>query len=269
MYNGFKLLARFQGNEDSYYQRGLELYSENKKTIINSLDNYISTDSVLDGEKMEEDWFPQVNTDIFISHSHKDQELAITLSGWLLEVFGITSFIDSLIWGCADDLIKEIDGRYCYNDQTNTYNYTLRNLSTSHVHMMLSTALQKMIHKTECLFFINTPNSTMVSEIENQTLSPWIYSEIVFSKIVKRVRPLRYRHLRLTNFATGKTGIGSLYEKDMKISHSLDIDHLIDIDSETLNKWAREFYLNKDKSLHALDVLYNIVNAQMQISYIS
>lgn len=56
--------------------------------------------------------------------------------------------------------------------------------------MMLSTALNNMIDSTECLFFLNTPNSISLSnEITNEqkfTYSPWLYSELTTASIVEK-----------------------------------------------------------------------------------
>lgn len=42
--------------------------------------------------------------------------------------------------------------------------------------MMLNGALAKMINSTECLIFMNTPNSIKAQDVENEnkTASPWI-----------------------------------------------------------------------------------------------
>ena len=57
--------------------------------------------------------------------------MVIALNGWLYESFGIKSFIDSSVWGYANDLLKLIDDAYCLNlEGTNkSYNYEKRNYS--------------------------------------------------------------------------------------------------------------------------------------------
>ena len=148
MYRGFKLPELSFNNENEYYEIGNTLFNALEKLAQESLKYYISTDGVLDGGKMMEDWFPAIEAHVFISHSHNDRDMAITLAGSLKKNFGIISFIDSCIWGFANDLLKIIDQKYCKLQGTNSYSYDLRNFSTSHVHMMLSTALAKMIDKT-------------------------------------------------------------------------------------------------------------------------
>jgi len=47
------------------------------------------------------------------------------------------------------------------------YDYELRNYTTSHVHMMLSTALTEMIDNTECIMFYNTSLSvSLVDDLQ-------------------------------------------------------------------------------------------------------
>lgn len=55
---------------------------------------------------MQSYWFPKINADIFLSHSHKDEKLIIAFAGWLKDTFNLDVFIDSCIWGYSNDLQK-------------------------------------------------------------------------------------------------------------------------------------------------------------------
>lgn len=147
----------------------------------------------LDGSKLSNEWFPSIHADIFISHSHKDEKLAIKLAAWLFQNFGLNCFIDSTVWGYSDELLKELDNHYCLNENGETYSYEKRNMTTSHVHMMLSTALNNMIDRSECLFFLNTKNSIIDDKLDpedsDQTYSPWLYNEISTFNIVEKRNP--------------------------------------------------------------------------------
>ena len=153
MYRGFKTDCLFENDE--WHKIGNELYNANRKHIITKLESFISEDGFLDGSEMQDNWFPQIEADIFISHSHYDEKAAVSFAGWLYKNFRIKSFIDSCIWGYSNDLLKILDNRYCLNPSGETYSYQKRNYSTSHIHMMLSTALMMMINKTDAMM-INT-----------------------------------------------------------------------------------------------------------------
>lgn len=171
-----------------YYREDvLGLTGKEDDSFRKILRQYLQANGNLDAATMEQEWFGSVQADIFLSHSHRDETLIEAFAGWLHEKCGVFAFVDSSLWGYADDLLLEIDNDYCKNDGKNTYSYELRNISTSYVHMILNTALAKMIYQTECLIFVNTENSTIKENIsdESKTLSPWIYSELALSKIIE------------------------------------------------------------------------------------
>lgn len=228
---------------DYCYHKGKEIFKKYKTRVRNNLKEYIIGESgIIDGTKLQNDWFPQIDCDIFISHSHKDENLAITLAGWLYDRFHLESFIDSCIWGFADDLLKIIDEEHCKNTNK-SYNYKLRNYSTSHVHMMLNMALMQMIDKSECLFFLNTPNSIDLSNIETRTLSPWIYSEIGISQMIEKKR------IRAKCFST--------LDESLKVSYLLDLSHLQSINHPKLLEWNNCGLIKES----ALDKLYEMIPA--------
>ncbi|MBF7699274.1 toll/interleukin-1 receptor domain-containing protein [Acinetobacter pollinis] len=169
----------------------IEKYKSKKKEALSNLKDYLLDDgNTLDGDKIQEHLFPETNVDIFLSHSHGDETEVIKLA-ILLERKGFSVFIDSCIWGNAFDLLEVIDKKYCYNTCGTTYNYQKRNYSTSHVYMMLNTALHKMIDKCEVFLFLGTPNSTSLkssihSQAQESLKSPWILSEFTFAKFVRR-----------------------------------------------------------------------------------
>lgn len=250
MYRGFNLNEiTFNGaNVRHWHETGRKLFNDNKQKIMAILNNYALNEGVLDGSKMQSDWFPQINSHIFISHSHKDEEVVITLAGWLYETFGLTAFIDSCIWGNANDLLRIIDNKYCLQP-VGYYNYEKRNYSTSHIHMMLSTALTQMIDKSECLFFYNTPKSISSASIISKTESPWIYSEITMSQLLRHNIPNRHRIEDTRMFSKG----GSINEQ-LRIEYELDLTHLAPIDVNTINAWEK---CGQKKEV-ALDELYKL-----------
>ena len=268
MYRGFNLILKEEDFADKTYFKniheiGLGSASQQKIIIKEKLNSFVGRNGSLDGSKMQANWFPQIKADIFISHSHKDKKLALALAGWLQEAFGLTVFIDSCVWGYANDLLKMIDEKYCYQEETSTYNYQKRNYSTSHVHMMLSVALTQMIDNTECLFFLNTPKSITPNTIINKTESPWIYSEISISQLIRKKELQEYRIMEqnesLKTFSE---------DKKLNIQYDLPTDHLVDINGYVLREWEETWkdigisnkypQYSENLRVHALDKLYEL-----------
>jgi len=270
MYRGFNLsLERKFFKEENFkylYLRkvGFKSLTCQKATIKGIINSFTDDDGFLDGSKMQANWFPQIKADVFISHSHKDRELALTLAGWLRETFGLTAFIDSCVWGYANDLLKMIDNKYCYQKATKTYSYQKRNYSTSHVHMMLSVALTQMIDNTECLFFLNTPNSITPDPIINQTESPWIYSEIATSQLIRKKKLEEYRQVALMESQKTFSDGGEL-----KFRYDLPTEYLTEISAGILENWEKSWssldssnykypQYSENLRVHALDKLYEL-----------
>ena len=120
--------------------------------------------------------------------------------------------------------------------------------------MMLSVALTQMIDNTECLFFLNTPNSITPNTIINQTESTWSYSEIAMSRLIRKIELKEYRDVALMEsqraFAEGET---------LNVRYDLPIDHLTNIRANHLKKWMKNWSMSSQNSKYlALNVLYNL-----------
>lgn len=263
MHRGYELFINIDDFEEAYFAslliNGKQRYAKLKIEIESTIDSFILNNGKLDGSIMQANWFPQIEADIFISHSHQDEDLAIVLSEWLFQKFGLTAFIDSCIWGYSNKLLKIIDDKYCLNSDGKVYNYTKRNYSTSHIHMMLSTALMMMIDNAECIFFLNTPNSINMGDIISKTESPWIYSEISITQLIRR-KPLQEYRMKLLNESYSE---GGKIEKGLRIEYLVSTDHLTVLNKKILTKWLSNWPNNgqkytKDFSLHALDKLYTL-----------
>lgn len=217
-----------------YYREDvLGLTGKEDDSFRKILRQYLQANGNLDAATMEQEWFGSVQADIFLSHSHRDETLIEAFAGWLYEKCGVFAFVDSSLWGYADDLLREIDNDYCQNDDKQTYSYKLRNISTSYVHMILNTALAKMIHQTECLIFVNTENSTIKENItdESKTLSPWIYSELALSKIIE------HQKLSVSNLMHSFT-LNESEGPQIPIELPAEIEHLDTLTTQHLTDWA-------------------------------
>lgn len=241
---------------DKYFDIG-DKYLDTQKTLVyKELDNYIDkTDNpgAIDGSKLQEDWFKKIDLDVFISHSHSDEKLAISIAGWLHKEFDLSSFVDSRIWGYANDLLDKMNRRYNVINQTTTnttFSYEGCNTAASHVHMMLCTSINKMIDRCECVFFLNTPNSLVTYNNAEKTKSPWIYAEICLANTIRRKIPERAHNYLLREDKT----IKHYFASEMIIEYKVDFTEFIDLSSKDLMEW----YNNKRILNHSLDSLYKI-----------
>jgi hypothetical protein len=196
MYTGFKI------NADEKFEHALyntlrafpgpshASHAAATRVIADALDRAKCVDGSIDAEKLGFDWFPELPCSVFISHSHKDLAKAKLLSGWLADRFGISSFIDSMVWGYCQKLIWQIDEQH-RNLGSMSYDYAARNISTSNIHMILANALAVMLNKCECVIFLETSNSINSGRMHNNyqrksTNSPWIFLELSLTKILTR-----------------------------------------------------------------------------------
>ena len=72
MFSGFSLSAvQFPEDQlDHFYQVGLNNFKQCKVNVSTNLKKYICENGIINGTMMQEDWFPQVSADVFLSHSH-------------------------------------------------------------------------------------------------------------------------------------------------------------------------------------------------------
>jgi hypothetical protein len=207
-------------------------------------------DKIISGTKLSQQWFPQIKADVFISHSHKDEEEAIKLAGMLKSFFGLYSFVDSCVWGHAEDLLRLLDDEYCKSEGGLTYDYIKRNGSTSHVHMMLSTALSTMLDVVECVLFLNTPDSINSVESIYKTESPWIFFELSMLRVLRRREPAR----------SIRESFGSKRAM-LRVAYDLTLDDLTPINGNQFRKWMAAQLDGDFSSEHSLDLLYYVTSS--------
>ncbi|GGA86739.1 hypothetical protein GCM10008015_29260 [Flavobacterium palustre] len=250
MYRGFNLKIQEKFTDEDLVV-GWRLFEHTKEKAEEALDSFLLENSSLDGNKLMEKWFPNLPCHVFLSHSRNDFKQAITISGMLYNKFKIITFIDSVVWMHCNELLKKIDNDYCKNENENSYNYEKRNYSTAHVHLMLSSSLNKMIDSSECLFFLNTPNSISTkNEISQKTNSPWIFSEIATSQIIRKQTPKRLRRLTKSFSATE---MNESLRTQLSVEYELELSHLTDLNSAEFLKWINTHASSPED---ALDNLY-------------
>lgn len=141
--------------------------------------------------------------------------------------------MDSFLWGSADVLLKDIDDTYC-KQGAGDYNYQKRNLSTSHVHAMLSTAIIKVMDKSEIVIFLNTDNS--IPNVDNAfsgkyTQSPWIYQEIMFASLLRQRHWSSHRAVAIYESA----------ERKLQVEYNVPLSNMKEISLKTISDWKKEY----------------------------
>lgn len=210
---------------------------------------------IVDGQKVSDTVFPNFHSDVFISHSHNDKDIMYYIADRLTKELKLKVFADEFFWGSADELLREIDNRYCFDgytqECTKIYRYKDRNLTTSHVHIMLSSAIMKAIDQCEMLLFLNTGNS--VPNIGERfykgryTLSPWIYHELLFASMVQP------KLIRKTDIKPPAQTILESPEVAYPIPAELK---MIPLTMEDIDLWSE--YAQSEPNRNALDCLYSM-----------
>ena len=259
MFSKFKLNNIVYSDFKEYESLGKEYYAQIQTDIQSSLKEFIGIDGVIDGTKLQESWFPtKQKFSVFLSHSHADEKLAISIAGFLKKELNLNTFIDSCLWGYSNDLLREIDERYCRHSNGTSFDYEKRNYSTSHVHMMLSIALSRMIDECEAVFFLNSENSISIGEEINKerTASPWIYNELSLADMIE-IRPIncyRDRFLQFSHRAYDAVNESS----SLQIKYEVDkvLRNFISLSQHDLIRCAKEWKANDKSFQSALDYIY-------------
>lgn len=238
-----------------------DLLKIKKDDVKEKLREYMNADGPIEADKIMDDWFPKVHADIFLSHSHADIELAEMFAYWLEQTFEVTVFIDSFVWGNYRDLLFELDKEYAPSKDKKYFDYELRNVTTSHTHMMLATALTRMIDQTECFMFLNTENSLIESlshgidkqkDKQDSTYSPWIFHELYVSARLEKYlkRPSTYKN----NKEFEKKANVITEAATFAVKYVTDLTHLRPIGENQLNAWKDNYITER----YPLDALYKL-----------
>lgn len=231
---------------------GKQLADLNSQEVRSGLEKFIRAGKI-DGSALQSHWFPTVEANVFISHASNDQEAAFALAGILKTYFGIESFIDSCVWGYADDLLKQVDDAFCKNAGENSYSYEKRNGTTSHVHMMLSTALAEMMDRAEVVIFLSSPQSVTIVDSIKAVGSPWIYHELMLTKLLRRKSSEDHRGM----IKEAKARDFSKRPEQLPFLYTPSFDSLTQTSFDDLLGWLTEWIIWNGNGV-ALDALYKI-----------
>ena len=263
MYIGFNL----QLNEDAgifsdkvdyemFKEKGEMHLTNQTKNLGKDLETYVKDDEI-DGTKIQNERFPLIEADVFISHSGKDDELANALAGWLNETFKLKCFIDKNVWGYSKTLLEQMNSSLSDKRKNGNsgylYNHESCNQVAQHVNMMLSVALQKMIDRSETVIFLNTENAIKIhgEDCMEKTYSPWIYSEIISTQLIRKKPLLEYRKSNLS-FDVNES---ALILEHSDIAYNVSLNHLMSLSEDDLQRWSKRQKIRKYK--YGLDALYD------------
>lgn len=247
----------------SLIETGMSRY---EGVLNNNILSFKDKDGYLRADVIQANWFPLIDVDVFISHSHNDLELAIAFSQWLKDSFGISSFVDSCVWGCAYKLLELINDEYnSLNKRSQLYKYEGCMYAASHVYMILSRALASMIDRTECLFFLSTSNS-LSNQYEEEvidgevakTASPWIYSEIEMTRLIEK-KDIKEQRRQREQRRRAQDKVFSA--APLRVNYPIETEHLTEIGWEQLFWWKAKWRIGGNSkqerpASEALDLLY-------------
>lgn len=224
-----------------------EKYKQKLRTLVNA-------NKTVNAGEIKNILMPTDNFDIFISHSHKDVELAKCLAGYIEQELGLKCFIDSLYWGNIEELQEELNKEH-YNEKTESYSHQKTMEVAKHANMILASALTEMIDRCECVFFLNTDNSVIPGKEAlkpNQTYSPWIYHEVYTVSRIRNNVPVRRQKLNECHYARD-----SEYIEMPRIVYDLNLDGMIELNYNKIEKW-KEKSSSKTRD-EKLDYLYDYI----------
>lgn len=249
MYRGFNLTI----NSDFPNAQKVKDYFESYEEIRNNISKYAIDALSLDGTKIQSDWFPNVKRHVFLSHAHTDERNATYLAGWLLHHFGITTFIDSKIWGYVDVLKERIIS--FYGNKKLPVGFDLEKFAITHAHVMLITALNEVIDKSECFIFLNSKNSVNSKSVKDdiQVSSSWIYAELEISRTITKRNIRQVHELFLEQRSTTP-----------QIVYDSNTAHLTSLSLNKLITWQSESKAETPEA--ALDELYKLC-PQIRVTY--
>lgn len=217
------------------YDWGYGPYAEkDAEEVRRAVDDYLKSVSgsfPLQGEYLETAYFPKRAYHVFISHSSSDKDVAMRFAGFLKLNFDLDCFVDSTVWGYYEDLVDQVF-RHVLRHTVIAENkkVELRKTVSTHVHCMLEKSLVQIMDDSECLFFLNTPNSVHCDSVRDKTFSPWIYSEIEASRVLRDKSHKDRKRSVVENFSQN----GAI--RDF-IEYPLNTGHLVKLTSQDVSSW--------------------------------
>jgi len=229
---------------------------KNENRLIKIQDYLLDRENTLSVDKISKNLFLDIKPDIFLSHSHADENDAIRLAILIEKELKLSVFIDSCIWGDAFKLLRKIDNIYSLDGDT--FDYHIRNHTTSNVFMILNSALHRIIDNCEAFIFLGTDKSIPITdtfEDKKYLSSPWIYSELQFAKLVRRTKP---RRISFENRDI-KTE-SAVFDSAVDFAYSIPMTDST-LKNQKMKSWIEAYqYYSTNRNIHPLDTLYKAIS---------
>lgn len=281
MYVGFEINEYYNLTNPS--KNDIDNFKNQAKGNCAKLSKYligvIDGKELIDAQKISDHIFPIREADIFLSHSHADEDKAIELAISLQDK-GLKVFVDSCVWGYFHELLDNLNEVYAQpvrKDKKIIYDYRKAISLTAGVHMMLMGALHSMIKRSEIFIFLNTDNSVPLESYQkfDRTFSPWIYSELQFSFHVENDTPKRFSRITNESFDSASMLIKSTASarSEALLAFKAFNQHLPKITGAQMRDWysmshtASKEFKKGDVAMNSLYETLRIVDRFRELKY--
>lgn len=221
--------------------------------------------AIIDHKELLDNWFPDTGCHIFMSHSHKDEDVAINIANALYTNYGIKTFIDSKFWGYVDKAISDINHLHsrCEND-SKYLDYRRSMRVASNFYIVLVNALTDGIFNSDSCWFINTKNSLNANDYSGEgTYSPWLYTEMNYTSTVQRAAHPKRPKITQESAGIGMDQVSGLeaffasLSMDFAIRFAAKKDHMVKVSNQKLNEIIfSENKSNPNNPFKNLDFIY-------------
>ena len=196
---------------DTYFKSKKILPIAKKDKRIREVDikKLINSGHDLDAKVILDIVSPAGDFDVFISHYHENEDIALKIAA-TLRAQGFKPFVDSQYWLHFDDVANELNKLHLHKDKENgsdLYDHSKTKMIQKHCDVLLLSALFQVMSKCKYLIFISPPEKMLgierYSKYETKnpkTYSPWIYWELIFVALLVKDRENLTESLKHSTF---------------------------------------------------------------------
>lgn len=186
--------------------------------LVNYLQRQKKNSEVLDVNTIKSLVFPQSQFDFFVSHYHKNCEIAKEFSDKLYRNLKFSSFIDSQYWGKVTNLYQSYEKTFL----SEFHNVDVKEQMEfwTNISMILVSSLMEMINSTDYFIFIDEQDNFDKIGKSIDVFSPWVHLELMCSNLFK-VQP-------------DLLPVMESYKIHRNLKYTTHCDHIIKVTSENL-----------------------------------